>query len=125
VEETNSEGTPVSEGPTINTCKNKGYKGLRRPGCNKGYGCLVCWKVYNGRRYAKTPQFNRHWKELKEECPDWFPQLVADPVDDPSGLTNKDGTYLSTNEHILSELCWNFFMRGLELNLGPAPKPNC
>lgn len=90
------------EGPLIDSCENESYDGLRRPQCNNGFGCVVCWKLYNSRRYAKMPEFDRHWKELKEEAPDWFPRL------------NKD------DENLLSELCWNFFMRGLELNLGPA-----
>lgn len=109
-------------GPLIDDCKNKRYKGIRRPGCNKGYGCLVCWGKYNSRRYAKLPEFNRHWKELKEEAPDWFPGLVADPEDDPFDGKNSDGTSCSLNESLLSELCWSFFMRGLELKLGPAKK---
>ncbi len=109
-------------GPLIDACKNKDYQGIRRPGCNEGYGCLVCWGKYNSRRYAKLPEFNRHWKELKEEAPEWFPELVADLADDPSPLKNDDGSPCSWNEHLLSELCWIFFMRGLELKLGPIKK---
>lgn len=83
----------------IEKCKNRDYKGLRRPRCNEGWGCEKCWGIYNRRRYAKMKQFDQHWKELKEEAPDWFE--IGD-------------------ENSLQELCWSFFMRGLELKLGPA-----
>ena len=89
------------------TCSNRGYKGLRRPGCGKGWGCVRCWNIYNKRRYAKMAQFDRHWSELKDEAPDWFPG-VETPSED--------------HEDMIQELCWNFFMRWLELKLGPAPK---
>lgn len=112
----------TSDGPLIDSCENKSYRGLRRPKCNKGWGCLSCWGIYNKRRYDKMPEFDRHWKELKEEAPDWFPKLAKDDEDDPSTMKDTDGNTCSYNEHLLSELCWNFFMRGLELNLGPPPK---
>jgi glycine/D-amino acid oxidase-like deaminating enzyme len=94
-------GRPIGGIMMEKTCSNRGYKGLRRPRCGKGWGCVRCWTIYNKRRYAKTAQFDRHWSELKDEAPDWF------EIEDESEL---------------KELCWSFFMRGLELKLGPAPK---
>ena len=80
-------------------CKNLSYKGIRRPQCGKGFGCVKCWTLYNRRRYAKMGKFDQHWKELKKDAPEWF------DIED---------------ESMLQELCWCFFMRGLELKLGPC-----
>ena len=80
------------------------YKGLRRPRCADGWGCHKCWGIHNKRRYAKLPQFNKFMKAMREECPDAF---------DFSDEEFKD--------YQVEELCWQFFMRGLELSLGPAP----
>lgn len=77
------------------------YKGLRRPKCNDGWGCHPCWETYNKRRYARMPQFNKHWEDLEDMAPNVGGQDELEEI---------------------QELCWQFFIRGLELSLGPPPK---
>jgi hypothetical protein len=50
-------------------------------------------------------QFDQHWKELKAEAPDWF---------------EIEGEDQEEKDDKVQELCWLFFMRGLELKLGPC-----
>lgn len=88
-------------------CKGwKKYQGRFAPQCSNGWGCEKCWHIYNSRRYAKKREFQQLWDEFFD--PDCQP-----PVDfEDSEL----------REAALEEMCWQFFIRGLELSLGPPPK---
>lgn len=79
------------------------YKGIHKPRCNDGWGCHKCWDIFNGRRYAKMPEFNKLWVEFMEDNPD----------------------FATSEPHIVEEIeeyCWQSFIRGLELSLGPGPE---
>ena len=45
--------------------------------------------------------------------------VIAKHEDDDIDFTGIDMSDCGYNEHLLIELCWSFFMRGLALKLGP------